>query len=213
MPSVIRRITGSLIRNRKWLIHGSVRNKELLDIGCGSHIRDGFITLDYNWRRGLDICWDVSRGLPLRDETISGVFSEHCLEHLPLDAGDALLREVARVLKPGGTLRLIVPDGELYMARYAAMIRGETRELLPYAERDVFAGIAEPIIGINRLFNQFGHQFIYDFRIIRRLLLRHGFVDIERSGFGRSREPRLVIDTERRAVESLYVEASKAAAT
>lgn len=51
--------------------------------------------------------------LPLEDESIGYVFSEHFLEHLFLDEATELLRECHRILRPGGVIRTCVPDADL----------------------------------------------------------------------------------------------------
>src|SRR3712207_5871910 len=83
--SKIQWIISSIIRNRPYFINqAGLRDKEYLDIGCGPNIHRNFINLDYDWRPGIDICWDVSRRLPLADVSLKGVFTEHCLEHLSI---------------------------------------------------------------------------------------------------------------------------------
>ena len=64
-------------------------------------------------------------------------------------------------------------------------------------------------MSVNRVFNQFGHRFIWDLETFTDYLGRIGFVDIRRAEFGEGRDPRAVGDTEWRRVGSLYVEATK----
>jgi len=55
------------------------------------------------------------RQLPMRgiqDNTYDGAYNEHFIEHLHKDEGIAFLKEMYRVLKPGGTLRTIWPPRE-----------------------------------------------------------------------------------------------------
>ena len=55
------------------------------------------------------------RDLPMRgvwDNTYDGVYSEHFIEHLTADEGMAFLKDMLRVLKPGGTIRTVWPPHE-----------------------------------------------------------------------------------------------------
>ena len=210
MIKLMRRIVADRIRNRPFHIRGdAIATKDLLDIGPGRHLSKEFITVDFNWRGGLDICWDITTGLPLDDECVSGVFSEHCIEHIPLESGDLVLAEIYRVLKPGGRVRIVMPDAGIYLTRYTHLLEGRSDEALPYADRDDFNGIYHPIMSVNRIFHEHGHQFLYDHPMLESLLQRHGFIGIERCGFGEGSDPRLLIDAAKRAHESLYVEAVK----
>lgn len=147
--------------------------------------------------------------MPFQAKRFNGIFTEHCLEHLSLESVDYVLGECFRVLEPGGTIRIVVPDGELYLDGYARITKGEKEMKLPYSERLNYAGIYSPILSVNHIFRSHGHQFIYDFDMIKRLLLKHDFVNIKKESFQSGRDKKMLIDTQSRAVESLYVEASK----
>jgi SAM-dependent methyltransferase len=56
------------------------------------------------------VAQDLRYGVPLPNASVDFVFSAHCLEHMSADDGSALMHEVARVLRPGGTVRVQVPD-------------------------------------------------------------------------------------------------------
>jgi len=199
-----------VLRNRAWQARDArLRGREYLDIGCGPNPSPEFINLDYLWRPGIDLCWDLAHGLPLADASLAGIFSEHCIEHVPLAVGDALLGECFRVLRPGGTVRLITPDAEQYLVGYAALRSDPAAESLPRAQGDRYHGEYTPAMSVNRVFGQFGHRFIYDLETFQVLLRGHGFVDVEHARFGESRDPNPVLDTERRRPGSLYVEATK----
>lgn len=62
--------------------------------------------------------WVLADGVHLgfRDDTFDKVYSISVLEHIPGDNDTAAIRELARVLKPGGRLVVTVP----YAARYRA---------------------------------------------------------------------------------------------
>jgi predicted SAM-dependent methyltransferase len=50
--------------------------------------------------------------LPLEDNSVGFIYSEHVLEHFRFDLGADLLAECRRVLKPGGVIRTVVPDAD-----------------------------------------------------------------------------------------------------
>jgi predicted SAM-dependent methyltransferase len=207
---------GRAIRNRGCqLRRGRIADLKYLDVGCGRNTHDAFINLDYFWHPQVDVCWDVRRGLPFPDQSMRGVFSEHCLEHFPLPAGQAILREILRVLLPGGTVRLVVPDGELYLRTYFQQVFGDKSQHFPFQEAESRQPLWTPMASVNRVFYQdrespFGHRTIYDFALLSTLLRDCGYATIQKCRFGEGRDGRLLIDTPARAIESLYVEATKA---
>lgn len=207
-----------LIRNRRFqLRRPRVLASTYLDVGCGPNTHAEFINLDYLWHPGVDVCWDIRMGLPFADGSKRGVFSEHCLEHFPLPEAARLLREMRRVLAPGGTLRLVVPDGELYLRAYVHRLDGEPGPRFPYEDSERAQAGWTPIVSVNRVFYQdreslFGHRIIYDFQLLAQLLRAAGFDQVARRRFGEGSDPRLLIDTPARQCESLYVEASVAPA-
>lgn len=87
-----------------------------LEIGSGLVKESGWITLDLC--RGVDVYWDLRRGLPFADATFERVYSSHVLEHFSYKDMKNLLREVLRVLKPGGVFSICVPDASIYVQVY-----------------------------------------------------------------------------------------------
>jgi hypothetical protein len=96
--SKIRFAYSLLVRNRRRQLRDF--QSDLLNLGCGPYMVPGFINLDYEWRPGLDLCWDATTGLPFPDGSMSGVYTEHMLEHLTLEQGRTVAREMRRVLRP-----------------------------------------------------------------------------------------------------------------
>jgi predicted SAM-dependent methyltransferase len=179
-----------------------------LDLGCGPNIDPAFCNLDFRWRPGVDVCWDATRGLPFSDAYVSGIFTEHMLEHVELKLALQILRECRRVLRVGGVLRIVVPDGELYLSEYAKHLAGDAINM-PYAEDDKSDfEIVTPMVSINRIFRSHGHKFIWDYETLRMALRDAGFTRVERRAFGVGLDSKLLRDSPIRQVESLYVEAS-----
>lgn len=123
-----------------------------LDLGCG----DGYISsllFDDQFRYGLDnneagdvqIAQDKKRygkfllegaeHMSLKSETLHFVFSNSVIEHIPPQ--EAVLKEVARVLKPGGKFLFSTPSDNfrkyLYLSHFFQKIG-----LIPLAERYSF---------------------------------------------------------------------------
>lgn len=203
----VRGLISTVIRNRAYFANTKAPGC-YLDLGCGPNVDPEFCNLDYDWRPGIDICWDVTCGLPFKDGHVGGIFSEHMLEHLAFAHALALLKECRRVLRAGGILRVVVPDGQIYLSEYAKHLAGNAA-CMPYGEDDKSSfAIATPITSVNRIFSGHGHRFIWDYETLRLALFACGFGDVARRGFGEGRDPRLLRDTPSRRVESLYVEAS-----
>jgi predicted SAM-dependent methyltransferase len=64
---------------------------------------------------------------------MEGIFTEHCLEHITFEQCLETLKEFHRLLKPGGTIRIVVPDAELYFDLYQARKTNKSVQL-PYDE-------------------------------------------------------------------------------
>ncbi len=80
----------------------------ILELGCGPNKKEGRIGIDRLDLPGVDIVADLNGGLPfLPDHCADEIYSKSLLEHVD-DLG-AVVREIARVLKPGGKKSLFVP--------------------------------------------------------------------------------------------------------
>lgn len=209
----IRRIIGTLLRN-SWLqlLNPHLRSKRYLNLGCGGNLLRDFINLDYMWKPGIDLCWNITRSIPIPDHHLLGIFSEHVIEHFTWDfTCNQLLPECLRMLQPGGNIRIIVPDAALAIDLYAqakqkGLVDKEFRESDPQA--------ITPMMRVDDTFRQifvkngFGHKFAYDFQTLEFFLHRAGFVEIREESYMLGRDPMLLVDYRKRAHESLYVEAT-----
>ena len=62
--------------------------------------------------------FDARQGIPWSDGSVDLIIASHFLEHITRAEGDRFLKECSRVLKPGGVLRITVPDTKLIAAAY-----------------------------------------------------------------------------------------------
>lgn len=84
-----------------------------LHIG-GQHTAPGWEVLDIYAREGVDHVGNANDLSRFEDGTFGEIYASHVLEHFDYkDELTATLREWHRVLRPGGTLRLSVPDLDL----------------------------------------------------------------------------------------------------
>jgi predicted SAM-dependent methyltransferase len=89
-----------------------------LNLGCGRRFHPQWINIDFVSTQPEVMAWDLTRGLPFEDETFDVVYHSHFLEHLSKLQAPKLLRECYRVLRPGGILRVAVPDLEQTVRAY-----------------------------------------------------------------------------------------------
>ena len=91
-----------------------------VQLGPGQrHYLDGWINVDANmFTAKCDVWSDISKHLPFPDDSIDAIYSHHVIEHLP-DL-PTHFRELHRVLKPGGVIRVGGPNGDAAMREYVA---------------------------------------------------------------------------------------------
>lgn len=174
-----------------------------LNWGCGEHPEPGWINSDIKDGPGIDVSCDIREGLPLEADTIDYAVSIHALPEIPYTDIVGALRELRRVLKPGGVLRLALPDLDKGIQAYLS--EDEDYFLIP--DEDARA-IGSKFIVQMIWYGYSRTLFTYDFTA--ELLRKAGFTQVTRSDFRTtaSRFPEIV-ELDSREKESLYVEATK----
>ncbi len=185
----------------------------LLNLGSGTHNVPGWVNVDlWGWHAAWgvhpDVVWDLRRPLPLPDGSVEGISMEHVLEHLPADVGLSAVEQCHRLLRPGGVLRLSVPDFGRYARSYAAVLTGSGEDADFLARQR--PGRPTPLMAVSEVVYHHGHVSVWDAETLVALLRCAGFTDIGQSAYGQTRlSP--VPDVPERRGESLYVEAIKPA--
>ncbi len=90
----------------------------LLNFGCGSALHPEWINLDSSAAAPDVVAHDLRHALPFPSDSFDAAYGSHVLEHLEPDAASRLLRECNRILRPGGILRIVVPDLETIARLY-----------------------------------------------------------------------------------------------
>jgi predicted SAM-dependent methyltransferase len=163
-----------------------------LHVGCGYHLLPGWLNGDL-WRCDPSVLWlDACARYPFPDASLDHVFSEHVIEHMPLDQGRAMLAECHRVLRPGGRIRIATPDLRFLWALHAPEKTELQRRYLAWSvEHLLKTDAATDAMVINNFFRDWGHCFIYDQETLTRALTAAGFVDVVACPLGESEEPHL----------------------
>lgn len=81
-----------------------------LNLGCGQFPRDGFLNVDIDESTKAEVFMDLNRIEHYRvfpSKHFELIVMDHVLEHL--DDVFSVIRELHRILKPGGTLEIRVP--------------------------------------------------------------------------------------------------------
>jgi len=161
---------------------------------------------------------DLTKGIPHGDGTVDVVYSSHMLEHVTRDQATFILRECHRVLKPGGTLRVVVPDVSLIARRY---LEGD-REFFgdcegPLADafvrslhlRSVPKGrLPERLVRRALRTDEGGHHWMYDGESLSHVIAAAGFRDVRVRAFGEG-DHAVAAALDARPKDSVHVEAVK----
>ena len=151
---------------------------------------------------------DATKRLPFGDETVEVLYSSHMLEHLDRGQARAFLQEAFRVLKPGGIIRIAVPDIKAKIDLY--LKTGDADELIESMHtcvnkpESLLQRIKYAVIGPRH------HHWMYDARSACRLLLSNGFEGaVALAPYKTTISDPGPLNLAERLEESLFVEARK----
>ncbi len=91
---------------------------KLLNIGCGYVFHPDWINIDLVSTSEHVMACDIKKGLPFEDQSIDAIYSSHVIEHLTRKEAENIMKEITRVIKPMGILRIAVPDLERIAREY-----------------------------------------------------------------------------------------------
>lgn len=102
--------------------------QRMLNLGCGKRYHSGWVNVDIHpVDQHVEHC-DICRPLPFDTDTFDVVYHAHVLEHLACDQAVGFMRECFRVCRPGGMIRVVVPDLERIVRSYLEQLDGAAVE-------------------------------------------------------------------------------------
>jgi SAM-dependent methyltransferase len=174
-----------------------------LNWGSGMYAEPGWINSDLKDGPGIDISCDIVQGLPLETGSVDYAVSIHALPEIAYPDLVPVLGELRRVLKPGGVLRLALPDLEKGVQAYQ---RGD-RDYFLIPDEDARSLGAKLVV---QLIWYGWSRSLFTVGFAEELLEKAGFRTVTQCTFGEtaSRFPQIV-ELDNRERESLFVEAIK----
>lgn len=105
----------------------------LINLACGQTLNSRWINLDQYASSEKVQTYDLRTPLPFPNNFADAIYCSHFLEHLDDKMADKFLSECLRCLKPGGVLRVVVPDFERMAKDYLRILgkleTGEKRSI------------------------------------------------------------------------------------
>ena len=141
----------------------------------GWQAKPGWLIVNIEDRPGVDVRTDCTDLSMFPDGSAAEVYASHVYEHLGYqDELPRALNEAARVLMPGGTLMVAVPDLEV-LAQLLLRTQGNL-DAQWQVQRMIMGGQMEP--------HDF-HRTGFTYLVLGSMLTHHGFTNIRRvKGFG-----------------------------
>jgi SAM-dependent methyltransferase len=169
--------------------------------GCGAITPPGWINVDRKRGPGIDVRCDVIDGLPFPDDSVDYITSQHALQDLGIFQQVPAMAELRRVLRPGGLLRLGLPDLDRAIQAYRA---GRRDHFIPREWETLGGDFITHILWYGETSTLFTGEFAEE------LLRKAGFARVAQVEYRMtvSRFPE-VVEMDHREHESFYVEAFK----
>jgi len=215
-----------------------------LNLGCGSVRPDGWINTDSSLNAHLQriplvgglvqkafhtveydnnnlVYMNLNKEWPYKSGTVDIVYASHLFEHLTLSSAELFLKESYRCLKPGGVMRIVVPDlykiCKKYIHEYENEGKADPTEFIMWAINMHREGqYGKKINWFKKLILEWQgyphqHKFMYDEKSLANKLKQNGFNNIASLSYGVSGYIPEIRDVEgtKESYLSVYLEARK----
>jgi predicted SAM-dependent methyltransferase len=155
------------------------------------------------------IIWaNIVKTIPEKDNSIDLVYLSHVIEHLDSEEIELLFKEILRIMKPSGILRISVPDISILVNDYL-----KSGDADKFIERTMLSN-GRPKKMIEKLqlllVGTRNHQWMYDEKSLKNLLIKNNFRNIKTLKAGNTTISNIDgLDLFERDYESLYIECLK----
>lgn len=196
----------------------------LVNLGCGPNGIDGWVNYDWGLlpilnkfglvkvivsfgivHKNYDRRWpnfklaDLRKPLPIEGRSVDWVYCSHVIEHLEKYEAIELVREIKRILKNNGKVRIVLPDLQRLIKLYACDPDEFNRKYFGF-EKDKKIGILGRFIR--------PHNWMYTPETFKEILTEAGFIKINISSFRKSKMPDIKkLDLKLHKELSFYIEA------
>lgn len=142
-----------------------MKNQLKLHLGCGSKIIECWDNIDIYFDSPSVIKGDISKLSTYENNSVDIIYASHVLEHFHKDTYVGVLQLWHDKLKPGGVLRIAVPDFE--------------QVCIQYLEKRNITEVSGLTLGGQKNPYDF-HGMIFDQSLLYNTLTNIGFIDIQR---------------------------------
>jgi predicted SAM-dependent methyltransferase len=208
------------VRPSAWTNTDSSLNAHLQRIPLfGKLVRRAFRTVEYS-ENNL-VYMNLNRRWAYGNNSVDIVYASHLFEHLSKGSADLFLRESHRCLKPGGVIRIVVPDLYKICKRYIETFENsdepDPTQFIMWAINMHREGQYGSNIGwLKKMVLEWQdyphqHKFMYDEKSLTARMKEHGFTNIRSLSYGVSDYISEIKDVEgkKESYLSIYLEAKK----
>jgi SAM-dependent methyltransferase len=158
---------------------------------------------------------DITKGLPgISDNSCSGVYCSHVLEHLSLQDFRKALFNTFKILKPNGIFRCVVPDIEHIARKYIENLNKGQKDASINFIKETLLGVEKRNSGFKGIataaFGNSHHLWMWDHYSLAEEIIKVGFRKVRRCTFNDSEDVKFKeVEDPSRFFESAAIEAIK----
>ena len=155
---------------------------EKLEFGCGPSITPGYSGVDIRLFKGVQfVCraWDISKYV--KKGSVVEIYSRHFLEHLTYPQAELTIKAWSCILRPEGTLIIIVPDIDYHISQFNSedeMLASDANPAWTVRQHAIAGFWGWQRQGETKLWDV--HKSGYNYSLLSSWLNRYGYVKIER---------------------------------